>query len=144
MSNFAYKNLYKDFVLTVAFTYIKKHNFLKISDEKNDKDFDDSKVNEIDVQNILTSDYLNMYNLEAISSVFKKVFFHHSINKDDDCPYLNPSIQNVLTSLRFASSPDASVNGFALFSGFKNINDLVVIKTVKPTNDKNINSIYED
>lgn len=88
-----------------------------------------TNIDEKVVSNILDNEYRNEASLRSVKNMFDSILLEYSKNKEKSIPELNHSIIDVLTSLRIASKK--GVNGYALFSDFKNISDMFIIKTIK-------------
>lgn len=88
-----------------------------------------TNIDEKVVASILDNEYRNETSLRSVKNMFDSILLEYSKNKEKSIPELNHSIIDVLTSLRIASKK--GVNGYALFSDFKNVSDMFVVKTIK-------------
>ena len=130
---------YIDFQLEVIFKILSDTNKIQIDKLKRNNigERKDDVIDELLVNAVLSKKYMDYNSLDSMKSLFNIVFLHHLHNNGNNrngetdelhIPFLDHSIVNVLNNIRLAST-EKTAEGYALFSSFKSINDMVIIKT---------------
>lgn len=133
---------YNDFVVwKIIFHVLKEEKHLDLVFDKEKQTI--GNINEMVVDTILKEKYMDGSHLDILKTMFNIILDNPSKSSDSGfpIPYLDSSILNILGSFKLASLKDTS-EGYALFSSFKSISDMVVIKTSKKKKD-NMGILYE-
>lgn len=127
---------YDNFMWKIIYKILGKEKNINIvidKDKQNPENIDEKVVD-----NILKEKYMHGGHLDVLKSMFNMVLLHHgevpSSGEDFTLPYLDPSILKLLNSFRLASLKE-SAEGYAMFSNFKSIDDMVIIKTSRTKKD---------
>lgn len=115
---------YNNFIFNIILKILEKENHINMI--VSNRNIDD--INEKVVDTILKEKYMSGNTLNILKSIFSMIFIHKVSDTKRVIPYLDKSIFKLLTSFRLASETE-SAEGYALLSGFKGIEDMVIIKT---------------
>lgn len=128
--------LYRDFIWENIYDIFKKQNIFNVFSGKVNVN-EPETINERLLHEMLTKKYTDGTNLRMLKDVFDSIMFYKS-KKKSEIPHLDSLLSKFMNEFHLASEKETS-EGFVLLSNFKDMKDMIVIKTARsPSSNYNI------